>query len=46
MSACDHLTVADCIARGAQQFREANLFFGHGTDNAEDEALWLVFYCL
>jgi len=39
-------TIRDCIKRGAQLFREEGLFFGHGTNNSEDEALWLVFHAL
>jgi len=39
-------TVGSAIEHGAQLFTEANLFFGHGTDNAEDEALWLTFHAL
>jgi ribosomal protein L3 glutamine methyltransferase len=39
-------TVGECIQYGAQQFEKAELFFGHGTDNAEDEAFWLTFYAL
>jgi len=48
-SSPDHFlpqTIAEAIRYGAQQFTEAGVFFGHGTDNAEDEALWLVFYSL
>ena len=40
------ITIEQAIEHGALRFNEAQLFFGHGTDNAEDEALWLVFYVL
>ncbi len=39
-------SIQDCIDQGEQLFIDAKLFFGHGTDNAADEALWLVFYQL
>ena len=40
------ITIQDCIDLGEKRFKEAALYFGHGTNNAADEALWLVFYVL
>jgi len=38
------LTIAQWIDRVAAQFENSRLHFGHGTENAHDEAAWLVLH--
>lgn len=42
----DMRTVIQLIDVGAKQLTEAGVAFGHGTDNAFDEAVWLVLWQL
>lgn len=39
-------TVAELIRYGAREFEHAQLAFGHGTEDAIDDAAALVFHCL
>ena len=38
------MTIAEWISRATEQLEQASLCFGHGTDNARDEAAWLVLH--
>ena len=40
------LTVRDCLRYAVSRFNAAELFFGHGSDNAWDEAVYLTLHAL
>ena len=47
IEAIDELrSLRDCLRWAASQFQRAELSFGHGTDNAFDEALFLIMHAI
>ena len=42
----DLLTIRDWIRYAVSQFEASDVFYGHGTDNAYDEAVWLIMSAL
>ncbi|EDY87460.1 protein-(glutamine-N5) methyltransferase, ribosomal protein L3-specific [gamma proteobacterium HTCC5015] len=40
------MTLAELIENAAARLGQADLYYGHGTDNAWDEAVWLVLHAL
>lgn len=40
------LTIRDWLRFAVSQFEASDIFYGHGTDNAYDEAIWLIMSAL
>lgn len=39
-------SIREWVDSASLQFEQAGLFFGHGTDNAEDESIYIIVYAL
>jgi ribosomal protein L3 glutamine methyltransferase len=39
-------TIRDWLRYTVSQFEQSDIFFGHGTDNSYDEAVWLIMSAL
>ncbi len=42
----DLLTIRDWLRYAVSRFENSDIFYGHGTDNAYDEAVWLIMSAL
>lgn len=42
----DLLTIRDWLRYAVSQFEQSDIFYGHGTDNSYDEAVWLIMSAL
>lgn len=46
MSTVELTTIEQALHWAEREFTQANLCFGHGTDSAWDEAVWLTLHAL
>jgi ribosomal protein L3 glutamine methyltransferase len=46
MTTSSLLTIRDWLRYSVSQFEQSDIFFGHGTDNSYDEAVWLIMSAL